>query len=120
MGKCNSNFILDDCMCLTDPFDVYSTVCGYISKLDGQMYPCDSGCCVPSCKNTNQIVSRLEAFPKLASFLPMDTTLPVQAPVAPTPVAPTSVAPTSFPYWTLLVMFMFLALVFLGLKIPSS
>jgi hypothetical protein len=81
------------------------------------MYPCDSGCCVPSCKNTDQIVTRLEAFPKLASFLPMDTSLAVEAPVAETPVPSKS---TPFPYWTLLLMSLFLAIVFLGLKIPSS
>ena len=41
-------------MCLTDPMNDRSTVCGYINRQNGLVYPCDPGCCNPTRKGTFQ------------------------------------------------------------------
>jgi|688.fasta_scaffold388259_2 hypothetical protein len=46
---CNQEFVMQGCMCLADPMDPYTTVCGYINRQNGLVYPCDPGCCVPKC-----------------------------------------------------------------------
>jgi hypothetical protein len=40
-----------DCQCITDPLDVYSTICGYINKKNGLVYPCTSDSCLPQCEH---------------------------------------------------------------------
>lgn len=62
-SSCRSKYILQQCQCLADPLDVYSTVCAYISKQNGLLYPCDPGCCAFSCKNKNPNISREEVRP---------------------------------------------------------
>jgi hypothetical protein len=42
-------------MCLTDPLDVNSSICGYLNRKNGLVYPCDLGCCAPSCHNVGKI-----------------------------------------------------------------
>lgn len=49
MGSCRQEFVNQGCMCLADPMDPYTTVCGYINRQNGLVYPCDMGCCVPKC-----------------------------------------------------------------------
>ena len=67
---CGAQYILKDCQCLTDPFDRYSTVCGYISKRDGLLYGCDTGCCSDNCDNLNKIPEGLENRPSAGVSLP--------------------------------------------------
>ena len=67
---CGAQYILKDCQCLTDPFDRYSTVCGYISKRDGLLYGCDTGCCSDNCDNLNKIPAGLENRPSAGVSLP--------------------------------------------------
>jgi len=31
--------------------DITSKICGYVNRQNGLVYPCDLGCCVPSCQN---------------------------------------------------------------------
>lgn len=49
MNTCKQEFVNQGCMCLADPMDPWSTICGYINKQNGLVYPCDEGCCVPKC-----------------------------------------------------------------------
>lgn len=48
---CSSEYINSGCQCLTDPMDITSSICGYINRKNGLVYPCDLGCCVPACTN---------------------------------------------------------------------
>lgn len=48
---CSAEFVNSGCMCLADPLDVTTSICGYINKQNGLVYPCDLGCCVPACTN---------------------------------------------------------------------
>ena len=67
---CGAQYILKDCQCLADPFDRYSTICGYISKRDGLLYGCDTGCCSDNCDNLNKIPAGLENRPSAGVSLP--------------------------------------------------
>lgn len=49
MNSCKQEFLNKGCMCLADPMDPWKTVCGYINRESGLVYPCDPGCCVPRC-----------------------------------------------------------------------
>jgi hypothetical protein len=51
---CRADFVQRDCMCLADPMNDRSTVCGYINRQNGLVYPCDAGCCNPTCQGTFQ------------------------------------------------------------------
>jgi hypothetical protein len=48
---CSSQYVNAGCQCLTDPMDITSSICGYINKKNGLVYPCDLGCCIPACTN---------------------------------------------------------------------
>lgn len=50
-AQCSAEYVNAGCMCLTDPLDVTASICGYINKQNGLVYPCDLGCCVPQCHN---------------------------------------------------------------------
>lgn len=50
MNLCKQEFLNKGCMCLADPMDPWKTVCGYINRESGLVYPCDPGCCVPRCQ----------------------------------------------------------------------
>lgn len=49
MNSCKQEFLNKGCMCLSDPMDPYKTICAYINRESGLVYPCDTGCCVPRC-----------------------------------------------------------------------
>ena len=49
MNTCKQEFLNKGCMCLADPLDPWKTVCGFINRENGLVYPCDPGCCVPKC-----------------------------------------------------------------------
>ena len=70
MDSCNARYVLNDCQCLADPMDVYSTACGYVSKIDGLVYPCDPGCCGTKCDNKNTKITRVEVRPSAGVSLP--------------------------------------------------
>ena len=36
---------------MTDPLDITTSICGYVNKQNGLVYPCDLGCCIPACQN---------------------------------------------------------------------
>jgi len=109
MGKCSADFVLKDCMCLADPFDKTSTMCGYVSKIDWQVYPCSPGCCEPSCKNTNPDMSRLEVRPSGGVSLPPGFALHL-------PVTENFGAP---PSRNILLTLLILIIVIIGLKIEN-
>lgn len=67
---CSVELLNSGCQCLTDPFDVSLTTCAYISKLDGLMYPCDSGCCLEQCTSTTPLPPRVELRPSAGVNLP--------------------------------------------------
>jgi len=48
---CSAQYVTSGCQCLTDPMDITSSICGYINKENGLVYPCDLGCCIPACQN---------------------------------------------------------------------
>jgi len=68
--SCSPQYILQQCQCLADPMDVYSTVCAYISKKNGLLYPCDPGCCKFSCQNKDPNISRKEVRPSTGTDPP--------------------------------------------------
>lgn len=68
--SCNARYVLHDCQCLADPLDVYSTLCGYVSKTDGLVYPCDPGCCGNQCDNKDPHITRIETRPSAGVTLP--------------------------------------------------
>lgn len=49
MNSCKQEFLNKGCMCLADPMDPYKTICAYINRESGLVYPCDTGCCAPRC-----------------------------------------------------------------------
>ena len=53
-ASCSAKFVTAGCQCLTDPLDINSKICGYINRQNGIVYPCDLGCCVPSCQNVGK------------------------------------------------------------------
>jgi len=83
---CGAQYILKDCQCLTDPFDRYSTLCGYISKVDGLLYGCDEGCCFEKCDNLNKIPTGLENRPSAGVALPPGYGVNLPTSSEPTPV----------------------------------
>jgi len=69
MNSCGAKYILNDCSCLADPLNFYSTTCGYVSKESGLVYPCDPGCCLGKCENKDP-VTRVEVRPSAGIDLP--------------------------------------------------
>lgn len=49
MNSCRQEFLNKGCMCLADPMDPLKTICAYINRENGLVYPCDTGCCAPRC-----------------------------------------------------------------------
>jgi hypothetical protein len=71
---------------LTDPLNYYSTICGYISKQDGLVYPCDPGCCGNSCENNNKTIFPIEVRPSAGVSLPEGYGNNLATSVEPTPI----------------------------------
>jgi len=69
MNSCGAKYILNDCSCLADPLNFYSTMCGYVSKQSGLVYPCDPGCCLGKCENKDP-VTNVEVRPSAGIDLP--------------------------------------------------
>ena len=104
---CGAQYILKDCQCLTDPFDRYSTICGYINKVDGLVYGCDTGCCFDNCDNKNTIPKNLETRPSAGVSLPQGYGVNLPTSNDPTPVgAPFVSEPQaiSLPIWKLMLI----------------
>ena len=98
MTSCNARYVLQDCQCLADPMDVYSTICGYVSKTDGLVYPCDPGCCGNKCDNKNTKITRVEVRPSAGVALPTGygLNLPINDDESGIPGASTFVSPTPY------------------------
>ena len=112
---CGAQYILKDCQCLPDPFDRYSTICGYISKRDGLLYGCDTGCCSDNCDNLNKIPAGLENRPSAGVSLPRGYGSNIATSSEPTPtkgeapffpVKPEEVGttPASYKAWQILLI----------------
>jgi hypothetical protein len=54
MDACGQEFLNKSCICLSDPLDPWSNLCGFIDRSTGLVYPCNTGCCVPRCPNMGQ------------------------------------------------------------------
>jgi hypothetical protein len=48
-SQCDPTFLNKHCACMSDPLDPYSTICAYIDRQTGVVFPCDLGCCRPAC-----------------------------------------------------------------------
>ena len=98
VNSCNARYVLHDCQCLADPMDVYSTVCGYVSKTDGSVYPCDPGCCGNKCENKNTKINKIEVRPSAGISLPTGygLNLPQNEEASDIPGASTFVPPTPY------------------------
>lgn len=48
-GACGVQYVIKGCQCLSDPMDPTNPICAYVSRDNGLVYPCDPGCCKPSC-----------------------------------------------------------------------
>ena len=46
---CSLKYMVRGCQCLTDPMDPSNPICAYVSRDNGLVYPCDPGCCNPTC-----------------------------------------------------------------------
>ena len=112
---CGAQYILKDCQCLPDPFDRYSTICGYISKRDGLLYGCDTGCCSDNCDNLNKIPEGLENRPSAGVSLPRGygsniatssepTPTKGEAPFFPVNTAEVGTTPASYKVWQVLLI----------------
>jgi len=53
-AQCGPEFVNKFCGCLPDPVSPGSTICGYVNRQNGLVYPCDVGCCDPGCQNPGQ------------------------------------------------------------------
>jgi len=97
MSACRADLVLKDCACLTDPMDYYSTICAYISKENGLLYPCDSGCCGNTCPTPPSFVQNsIEARQSAGVALPDGFGWSLQNSSDPTPIvgsAPFSAVP---------------------------
>lgn len=66
---CSPDYVLKFCDCLPDPITPGRTICGYINRMNGLVYPCDIGCC-PGCPNQGTQPSPKVEVRKGASTLP--------------------------------------------------
>jgi hypothetical protein len=48
-NSCGVQYVTKGCQCLTDPMDPFNPICAYVGRDNGIVYPCDPGCCQPSC-----------------------------------------------------------------------
>lgn len=108
---CGAQYVLKDCQCIADPFDRYSTVCGYIDKVNGLLYSCDDGCCFEKCDNLNKIPAGIENRPSMGVSLPpgygdklqtSDQPMPVGSPFV--PAGPGGPLANSLPAWKLVMI----------------
>ena len=70
MGACDAKFALKFCDCLPDAMDPSATICGYVNKQNGLVYPCDVGCC-PKCPDQGtQPLEKIELRKSKGTTLP--------------------------------------------------
>jgi len=70
MGACDAKFALKFCDCLPDPRDPASTICGYVNKQNGLVYPCDVGCCAACPNQGTQPTQKVELRRSKGTTLP--------------------------------------------------
>ena len=70
-SNCSVEFLTRYCQCLPDVTDPSQVICGYVNRENGLVYPCEPGCCAPTCG------SKLGPMPKLGlEFRPSAGVLP--------------------------------------------
>jgi len=109
MNSCGAQYILRDCQCLADPLNFYSNICGYVSKQNGLVYPCDPGCCLGKCENKDAI-TRVEVRPSAGIDLPPgygsnvpQSEEPSQLPGA-TPIYASTTLPPTYKVWQIFLI----------------
>jgi len=117
MGACDAKFALKFCDCLPDPRDPAATICGYVNKQNGLVYPCDVGCCAKCPNQGTQPTQKVELRRSKGTTLPpgfgqnlLQSDLPTE-PAGSAPFAGAT-APTEDPFkvWQIfLVLFILLA-----------
>ena len=70
MSACDAKFALKFCDCLPDPMDPASTICGYVNKQNGLVYPCDVGCCSKCPNQGTQPSQKVELRKSKGTTLP--------------------------------------------------
>lgn len=98
-AQCASEFVNKYCECLPDPVEPGSTICGYINRQNGLVYPCDVGCCQPACNNPGrQPPQRVELRKSKGTTLPPGFNLNLVQSEQPSdiPGATPLAAPTNF------------------------
>lgn len=120
-ANCHAQFVNVGCMCITDPLDTTSKICGYINKKNGLVYPCDLGCCAPSCHTIGPMPLFNQDFrPSGDGTLPpgFNVNLPQSDEASTTPGAtslPDSPIEPSYKVWQIfLVAFVFLVTILLA------
>ena len=115
-SSCSDKFALKFCDCLPDPIEPSSTICGYVNKQNGLVYPCDVGCC-PKCPNQGQQppekveLRKGQTLPSGFGARLAQSDQPTETKGA-TPFKPTTEGPTddSYKVWQIfLVLFVLLA-----------
>ena len=48
-SNCSVEFLTRYCQCLPDIEAPGQVMCGYVNRENGLVYPCEPGCCVPTC-----------------------------------------------------------------------
>lgn len=70
MSACDAKFAMKFCDCLPDPIDPSATICGYVNKQNGLVYPCDVGCCAKCPNQGTQPSQRIELRKSKGTTLP--------------------------------------------------
>jgi hypothetical protein len=70
MSACAAKFALKFCDCLPDPRDPAATICGYVNKQNGLVYPCDVGCCAKCPNQGTQPSQKIELRKSKGTTLP--------------------------------------------------
>lgn len=123
-AQCGPDFVNKFCGCLPDPVSPGSSICGYVNRQNGLVYPCDVGCCDPGCQNQGQQPpENVELRKSKGTTLPPGFNVNMAQSSDPTPVpgatdisTPTnsygSTPPDDYKVWQIfLLMFILLALV---------
>lgn len=71
-SNCSVEFLTKYCQCLPDVMDPTANICGYVNRQNGLVYPCEPGCCAPSCGTRFGIIPQigLEFRPSTISLPP--------------------------------------------------
>jgi len=72
-SNCSVEFLTRYCQCLPDVTDPGQVICGYVNRENGLVYPCEPGCCAPTCGSKIGLMPRIGLeFRPSAGVLPPD------------------------------------------------